>query len=403
MKWSGTLTIQTNVADAADQILAVDGFGEALTSQIESKYCPANSNVIFGCETNLLKVNGVKKEDLERNRLLRSRRSLVDLSNLVVEYELKIFAICSNADCTDAEAVGTQLYTTATGDLKAALQDGSFVAAVKADISATNEVNTILDNAGITWDFDALVIPLLGLSNLWYPDWHSGEIRCKNDGNAPNYMTLGGWWHESSEEECCKKYFLWAYDVCTGGNAEYLDGYYPAWDASEPRCDTGDPPNYMRSNPEGWLYDTPEECCQRYFGWAPTCVVASGGTAVVDPTASLYYPDWSEANICVNDGNAPGYMKSSPKIWMYDTLAECCKVHYFWGDQYPKCMASGGSVPAPTEELWYVDFNEQKCVTSCVGPAPCGGLHRYWNIVYSTKAKCCEQHLWWKKDCNQVV
>ena len=88
---------------------------------------------------------------------------------------------------------------------------------------------------------------------------------------------------------------------------------------------------------------------------------------------------------------------------MFNTLAECCKVNYFWGDEYSKCMAPAGGVPAPTEELWYVDWNEKKCVTSCVGSAPCGGLHKSWNVVYSTKAQCCEQHLWWKKDCNQVV
>ena len=400
--FDGTFTIATGTSNAPDQLLAVSNFLNILTVHIESTACPADSNAIFDCEIKITTVNGVKVEDLARNRLLRSRRSLVTLGDLVIAYQILLQAICSDSACTDAYTVGTELYTKATDDLKGALQDGSFVADVKADLSATTEVNAILDAANLSWDFDDLIIPLLAIANFWYPDWHSGEIRCKNDGNAPNYMTLGGWWHETSEEECCKKYFLWAYDVCTGGTAEYLDGYYPAWEASEPRCDTGDPPNYMRGNPKGWLSDTPEDCCRRFFGWATTCVVNSGGTAVADPTASLYYADWSETNTCVNDGNAPGYVKSSPKIWMYDTLAECCKANYFWGDEYSKCVYPDGNIPAPTEELWYVDWNEGICVTSCVGSKPCGGLHKSWNVVYSTKAKCCEQHLWWKKDCMRL-
>jgi len=99
-------------------------------------------------------------------------------------------------------------------------------------------------------------------------------------------------------------------------------------------------------------------------------------------------------------------VKSSPKIWMYETLVECCKANYFWGEHYAKCTTPAGvsaPVSSSTEKSWYVDWNNQICVRSCEGPKPCGGVHKVWNILYPTKFICCEEHLWWKKDCNHSV
>jgi hypothetical protein len=377
-----------------------------LTERIRITVCSAaNANSsVKSCVVRVLKVNGISVEDPQRNRRLRSRSLVYTTDNLVVEYQMLLEAICTDSNCSDAQSVGNALYALATGELKDRLADGTFASNLKTDLSATAEVNALLDSAVLYWNFGNVVIPILNLLSHWYPDWNGGEIRCKNDGNAPNFMSLNGWWHESSKDGCCRKYFMWAYDECAGQSAEYVPGYYPLWGDTEPRCGTGNPPNYMRDNPKGWIHETIEDCCKHNFGWDPNCVANSGGAVGVDLTATMYYADWERTNTCVNDGKAPGYMKTSPKLWMYDTLLKCCKAHYFWGEEYAKCMTPAGANPptsSPIQESWYVDWVNQICVKSCEGPPPCGGIHKTWNILYSTQAKCCEQHLWWKKGCVQ--
>lgn len=397
----GTLTIR--ITEEGSQRIQANVNFAVFEEQVRAHVCPSSSNVILNCDIKIVKVNGISVDNLQRNRLLRSRRSLTTLSDLVIDFEFVLQAICTNSACSDAQTVGNQVYTQATGDLKDALQDGTFLLGLQDDLSASTDIVAILDAADLSWGFADLVIPILNLSNFWYPDWNSGDIGCKNDGNAPDYMTLGGgWWHESSKEACCTKYFPWAYDECAGESATDVSGFFPAWEESEPRCDTGDPPSYMRRYPKVWILDTVEKCCQTHFAWSDTCVVNSGGTPGVDATAALFYADWSKTNTCLNDGGAPGYMKSSPEVWMFDTLDECCKKNYFWGDQYSKCMAPGGaSAPAisPTPEKWYVDWNENMCFTSCVGPKPCGGFHKTWDVLHDSLSDCCKAHLWWKKEC----
>lgn len=42
--------------------------------------------------------------------------------------------------------------------------------------------------------------------------------------------------------------------------------YFPDWDTNSGTCLQGTPPEYMESNPEGWLFETLEGCCERYYG-----------------------------------------------------------------------------------------------------------------------------------------
>ena len=357
----------------------------------------------FVCPISTCKVKITSFEDL--NRRLRSRRSLqTDISTLLIEFEVVLQAVC-NTDCSNAETVGNLLYTQATGELEDALEDGTFINAVVDDLGAYSSLQTILTSASVSWSFEDVIIPILQLASEWYPDWDSGETRCKNDGEAPAYMSIGSsWWYLDSRESCCKKYFSWAYDECAGESAVAPTGFYPLWGDSEPKCESGDPPNYMRRNPAGWIFDTIETCCDRYFGWSPDCVTNSGGISGPDLTADLYYADWEQSNTCVSDGNAPGYMKSNPEVWMFDTLLDCCKTNYFWGEEYTKCLSSEGAgapTSSPIGESWYVDWGQKVCVKSCVGPSPCGGMHQSWNVLHSTVSECCKEHLWWNTDCTR--
>mmetsp|Transcript_4289 Transcript_4289/g.9709 ORF Transcript_4289/g.9709 Transcript_4289/m.9709 type:complete len:891 (+) Transcript_4289:2-2674(+) len=189
--------------------------------------------------------------------------------------------------------------------------------------------------------------------------------------------------------------------------------YYPAWGSKETCLNDGMQQEYMNNNPDAWLYTTLEACCDRYYSWATneclklhyeaTMVSSSGAVPIIfDPTAELYYPDWLNTNTCVNDGNAPQYMKVNYETWMYVTLFDCCKTYYGWNDAFTPCLEAGGVNPptkAPIEDSWYVDWANFKCVKSCEGPSPCGGFHKSWNILHLSKAVCCEEHLSWKDTC----
>ena len=104
--------------------------------------------------------------------------------------------------------------------------------------------------------------------------------------------------------------------------------YYPAWGVKETCLNDGKQKEYMNQNPEGWLYTTLEACCTRYYSWdvigcqqvhAEATLVSSSGSvpAFLDPTSDLFYPAWGLSDTCVNDGNAPAYMKKQSDLWMY--------------------------------------------------------------------------------------
>jgi hypothetical protein len=74
--------------------------------------------------------------------------------------------------------------------------------------------------------------------------------------------------------------------------------------------------DYMNNNPSLWMFTTLKDCCDRYYSWdVVTCL--SSGFSFVDPTRDLFYPDWGKTNTCINDGQAPPYMKKASSDWMY--------------------------------------------------------------------------------------
>ena len=56
----------------------------------------------------------------------------------------------------------------------------------------------------------------------YYPSWKTGEKTCKNDGNAPEYMTDQGY-HKNTLEECCQRYFNFDIATCMGSNLNVAD------------------------------------------------------------------------------------------------------------------------------------------------------------------------------------
>ena len=92
--------------------------------------------------------------------------------------------------------------------------------------------------------------------------------KCLNDyDNAPTYMKIFGTYFESSLDACCNRYYSWDYHNCVGAAGVALVGYYPNWGSQEINClnDTKKMPQYMQTDPEKWLYDDVESCCENYY------------------------------------------------------------------------------------------------------------------------------------------
>jgi len=175
--------------------------------------------------------------------------------------------------------------------------------------------------------------------------------------------------------------------------------YYPAWGTSETCFNDGNQDDYMNNNPSLWMFTTLEDCCKRYYSWDVVKCLSSD-SSFVDPTKDLFYPDWGKTNTCINDGQAPPYMKKASSVWLYTSLEDCCSRYYSWDKECTK--AGGGNVPSasPKRDGWYAHYQSESCVKSCEGPSPCAGVAEIWDILYTTKEECCQQRLWWiGKEC----
>jgi len=129
----------------------------------------------------------------------------------------------------------------------------------------------------------------------YYPSWKTGEKTCKNDGNAPEYMTGQGYFHETLEE-CCQRHYHYDIATCMGSNLNVADieGFYPVWSDNTGEyeiqcmstCDTL-PPKYMLNDPQFWIDADIETCCSRRYWWAKdSCISASRESSGCTPTPS---------------------------------------------------------------------------------------------------------------------
>ncbi len=66
------------------------------------------------------------------------------------------------------------------------------------------------------------------------------------------------------------------------------------------------------------------------------------------------------------------------------------------------------TAPAPAPVLtdqnlevgWYVDWMIYRCVKSCYGDLPCGGIANYWEETYDTAEECCSKNLSFQDECT---
>jgi hypothetical protein len=139
-----------------------------------------------------------------------------------------------------------------------------------------------------------------------------------------------------------------------------------------------------------WLVEDQQTCCTKFFDYKlKECL----GAAYLG--SGKYYPDWAGDNRgCLQDSDphfAPDYMARLGD-WFFETLEECCEVHYSWN-----ILACKGEALVGTNK-WNVRYLSSKCVQDCDAGPTCGGLAEYWDLKYDSKEECCHQRMWWDFD-----
>ena len=359
--------------------------------------------LIQSCRATVTKING---EDVSSGAL--RRRRLPSLT-LIVKYEIVIQAVCSTmcGDGSSVQAIANQVYNSVTGDLRNAIDSGSFVAALTA---TSAEVASLLATAVVSGDFSPVVIPLLSLISDWFPNWGGGSTTCLNDlDRAPTYMKSNRSYLEKSLDACCARYFPWAYDECAGQAAVSIDGWFPNWGGiagSDSKCiNDGNPPDYMRANAGQWLYPDIEACCKRYYGWDYNdCLSASsGGPNTV--TGSLEW--YVHGEVCKQDcpegssSTCGGFAK--PWHELFSSVSACCENRLPWITS-SVCEARSTNSAIAGSNLWFVDWTIDKCVRDCDDPSDqeCGGIANKWDHLHHSSSACCQQ-LWYvgRAECTQ--
>ena len=177
-------------------------------------------------------------------------------------------------------ATATAAASIAAATAYTAAAAASTVAATAAHPGTAADVATTAPTAtcsGATAD-DTVTKDAVAATYLFYADLSSGEVRCLNDGNEPNYMVAdtNDYLH-STLASCCTTFFNWDYDTC------------------------------MENVPSIRARDD------------------ARATLTSSANSGLYYPDWNSFDhVCKNDGSQPNYMNDIPHVWMHEDLAECC-------------------------------------------------------------------------------
>ena len=82
--------------------------------------------------------------------------------------------------------------------------------------------------------------------------------------------------------------------------------------------------------------------------------------------------------------------------YLSSTLEECCERHFNWA--LNDCM---GTQDVGTGK-WYVKYEVGTCFQDCntgASNSNCGGVAENWQELFSSKADCCDEKMWYDNDC----
>ncbi len=142
-----------------------------IASQIKAKGCITGSTCSVKISSPKLCGKSVRKlRRSDKNVDQDSHRELQTTGALELEFELTMKTYCQNAKCEDAQTVANAVYSAASDQLQAAIQDGSLASALRS--STISALNTALASAVASSTFSALVALFVDLLDDWYPNWH---------------------------------------------------------------------------------------------------------------------------------------------------------------------------------------------------------------------------------------
>lgn len=281
-----------------------------------------------------------------------------------------------------------------------AIDDGSLLTGLQ---ETSTDLATLLEGATATGDFSEVVVPILALLSSWYPDWNGQSETCRNDNNAPLYMKISRGYYESSLDACCQRWYNWNLYACNGDTGTFPSGFYPNWGGSKTKCfnstsNADTLPDYMRKNPEQWLNDEMESCCEQHYKWAYSdCIGLSGGNTSLPATNKWYVNHQDEMcqQDCLEQDSGPCGGLAESWDSLYETAAICCEEKLSWV-ALASCEAQSTLTALVGTSQWYVNWTLEKCVKDCdiSSDDNCGGLAMSWDPLYSSSGECCNR-IWY--------
>jgi len=379
-----------------------------------------------------------------RGRRLSSRNlQATEASLLIIEFTTSIVAYCENEGCSDVHNVAEAIKDQADAILKESLSidssngnsvSSSFVEelnlalaeAVATDASIANlidlsQVSISQDDIVAGYDIDPqefaniinevveAAVTSVVAENSWYPDWLGLQNTCKNDGNYPTYMYINAGYFEKSLIACCERYFNWDFSECSGGTHEIPIGFYPNWGATEIKCleSSVAMPDYVRNNPNQWLHNDIESCCENHYNWEyNTCISGSGGTSSSLSGTGKWYVNHIEEicqQDCPNSGNVTCGGPANSWEQLFDSATDCCSSQLSW--LAPNVCQSKSTVTTVVgSNNWYVDWGLEMCVKDCDDESDryCGGFASKWDDLYRTSSECCGR-LWYRAQSECII
>jgi len=382
----------------------------ALAPILQTLGCP-NDLSVKSCSANIVGVTN-RPGSLPERRLSAERKLVATrlLQSQVLEfsYQFSLEVMCPPSGCdADLTTAAAALEEAVTNSLTQAAESGQ----LGTELAVISGVTSFLFDE---LSFGSLPDPCQAHKTGYYPDVAGKSGTCKNDGNAPEDMQS----FYDSLEECCRDNYDETYHICVGDTVDW----YPAWNVVGEKClnDANRLSEYMigADQEAGFLSETLDECCNRWYNWNPEgCISDSGGVVAIGPAIAAsneWYVIWggNQGNRCVQDcltdtgqtqyglaglncgGLAP------PSKSLYATLDECCAEQLPWMAPH-KCKNE--ALPPPAEvrgtSRWYVAYQNNKCVQDCsVNVSPtCGGIiTQAYVALFDNSRLCCEEKLRWK-------
>ncbi|KAL3786559.1 hypothetical protein HJC23_006809 [Cyclotella cryptica] len=221
----------------------------------------------------------------------------------------------STASCNSPgdKAMVASIVSTISESVSSAFGSGRFAIVLSNKIqSLTSSFESILTTCLMAWGVIGEPVTAVGENasegtGVYYPDWDGGSGTCLQDDNVPLYMQLNpSTWLYNSLEECCDRYYgAWNKNKCMnkqGSGLWYVDY---ALGKCVIDCDEVNGPlcGGLAASTEDELFSDPLSCCESKLPWTmkSSCEAESLASNCYCGTGKWYRGDIAGSNVCVRD------------------------------------------------------------------------------------------------------